>query len=293
MITEFRHLHQNTAADLPSSRLRTLFTNPAQAWEPTEHRNIDMEISLAAILLLSAAGFFAGIINTLAGGGSNLTLPALMVLGLPADIANGTNRVAIVLQCIIGVKGFDKHDALDRAALGPILVPTIMGGLIGALGAAVIPAIHLKPILLFMILSMSAVILVRPSTLAPEEGTPVLSPSKSNKGWWSLFVAGVYGGFVQAGVGFILLAVLAGVLRYDLKRANALKMACTLAFTSVSLIIFALFDQVAWIPGLIMAGGSMTGASLAVKFAVKASQNTIKWFLFLMTLLAVVAGLIS
>ena len=252
-----------------------------------------MEISLAAILLLSAAGFFAGIINTLAGGGSNLTLPALMVLGLPADIANGTNRVAIVLQCIMGVKGFDKHDALDRAALGPILAPTIMGGLIGALGAAVIPAIHLKPILLLMILSMSAVILVRPSTLAPNEGTPVLSPSKSKTGWWSLFVAGIYGGFVQAGVGFILLAVLAGVLRYDLKRANALKMACTLAFTSVSLIIFALFDQVAWIPGLIMAGGSMTGASLAVKFAVKASQNTIKWFLFLMTLLAVVAGLIS
>lgn len=252
-----------------------------------------MEINLTAILLLSAAGFFAGIINTLAGGGSNLTLPALMVLGLPADIANGTNRVAIVLQCIVGVKGFDKHNALDRPAVRPILVPTIMGGLVGSLAAAFIPATQLKPILLLTILAMSAIILIQPSTLAPDEGTPVLSPNNSPKGWWSLFAAGVYGGFVQAGVGFILLVALAGVLRYDLKKANALKLACTLAFTSVALIIFALFDQVAWIPGLIMAVGSMMGASLAVKFAVKASQNTIKWFLFLMTLVAVVAGFLS
>jgi uncharacterized membrane protein YfcA len=258
-----------------------------------EPRNIDMDINLTAILLLSTAGFFAGIINTLAGGGSNLTLPALMVLGLPADIANGTNRVAVVLQCIVGVKGFDKHDALDRPAVGPILVPTIMGGLLGALGAVVIPIAHLKPILLLTILAMSTIILIRPSTLAPPEGTPVLSPNTSSKSWWSLFAAGIYGGFVQAGVGFILLAALAGVLRYDLKRANALKMACTLAFTGVALLVFALFDQVAWIPGLIMAAGSMIGANLAVKFAVKSSQNTIKWFLFLMTLGAVVAGFLA
>lgn len=252
-----------------------------------------MDINLTAIILLSAAGFFAGIINTLAGGGSNLTLPALMVLGLPADIANGTNRVAIVLQCLVGVKGFDKHDALDRPAVGPILVPTILGGLGGAMAAAFIPAAHLKPILLLTILAMSLVILIQPSTLAPDEGTPVLSPSSSSKGWWSLFAAGVYGGFVQAGVGFILLVALAGVLRYDLKKANALKMACTLAFTSVALIVFTLFDQVAWVPGLIMAAGSMAGANLAVKFAVQASQNTIKWFLFAMTLIAVVAGFLS
>lgn len=249
-----------------------------------------MDINLTAVVLLSGAGFFAGIINTLAGGGSNLTLPALMILGLPADIANGTNRVAIVLQCIVGVKGFDKHNALDRPAVIPILIPTIIGGLIGALAAAVIPVSFLKPVLLLSILAMSAVILIRPATLAPPEGTPVVSPVSSRKGWWSLFAAGVYGGFVQAGVGFILLVALAGVLRYDLKKANALKMACTLAFTGVALVIFALFDQVAWVPGLIMAAGSMAGANLAVKFAVKASQNTIKWFLFVMTLAAVGAG---
>ena len=105
-----------------------------------------------------------------------------------------------------------------------------------------------------------------------------------------LFAAGVYGGFVQAGVGFILLAALAGGLRYDLVRANALKMACALAFTVVSVAIFVVFDQISWIPGLVLAAGTMAGAHLAVKVAIKASQNSIKWFLFAMTLFAVAAG---
>ena len=71
-----------------------------------------------------------------------------------------------------------------------------------------------------------------------------------------------------------------GGLRYDLLRANALKTACALAFTSVALVIFIAFDQVWWIPGLILATGSMAGAHLAVKVAVRASQESIKWFLF-------------
>lgn len=252
-----------------------------------------MTIDLTAILLLSGTGFVAGIINTLAGGGSNLTLPALMVLGLPADVANGTNRVAIVLQCIVGVKGFDSHNSLDRPAVIPILVPTIIGGIVGAAAAAIIPITLLKPLLLLAILAMSALILVKPTTISPPLGTATLSPSSSAKGWWALFLAGIYGGFVQAGVGFILLVALAGVLRYDLTRANALKMTCTLAFTSVALLVFASFGQVAWIPGLIMAAGSMAGANIAVRFAIKASQNTIKWFLFAMTVVAVIAGFLA
>ena len=92
-------------------------------------------------------GFFAGGINTVAGGGSNLTLPALMMLGIPADIANGTNRISITLQCLVGLRGYDKHEALDRPALVPILVPTIAGGVIGAVAAALLPNLYLKPVL--------------------------------------------------------------------------------------------------------------------------------------------------
>ncbi|MDD9890139.1 MAG: sulfite exporter TauE/SafE family protein [Gammaproteobacteria bacterium] len=240
--------------------------------------------------LLLITGFLAGGINTVAGGGSNLTLPALMVFGLPADIANGTNRVAILMQSLVGVAGYDKYQTLDRPAIVPILIPTIIGGIVGALAAAVIPNVFLKPILLGTILTMSVVILVRPDVISPPPGTPTLSPNEHRGAWWGLFAAGVYGGFVQAGVGFILLAALAGGLRYDLIRANALKMACALAFTIVAVAIFIAFDQVWWIPGIILALGSMAGAHLAVKIAVNASQQSIKWFLFVMTLFAVAAG---
>lgn len=250
-----------------------------------------MELTLSAILLLCVTGFIAGGINTVAGGGSNLTLPVLMMLGLPPDIANGTNRVSIVLQCIVGLRGYDKHNTLDRPAVIPILVPTIIGGVIGAVAAALIPNLYLKPLLLGTILAMSALILLRPDVIAPEPGTPTRLPAESSKAWWSLFAAGVYGGFVQAGVGFILLAALAGGLRYDLIRANALKTVCALAFTSTAMVVFILFDQIWWVPGLILAAGSMTGAHLAVKIAVRASPTNIKWFLFVMTLCAVIASL--
>lgn len=251
-----------------------------------------MEITLSSVLLLGITGFFAGGINTVAGGGSNLALPALMVLGLPADIANATNRVAVTMQCLVGLAGYDKHETLDRPAVIPILIPTVIGGMGGAIAAALIPNLFLKPILLGTILLMALVILLRPTVIAPPPGTQSISPSESRGAWWGLFAAGVYGGFVQAGVGFILLAALAGGLRYDLLRANALKTACALAFTSVALVIFIAFDQVWWIPGLILATGSMAGAHLAVKVAVRTSQESIKWFLFLMTLFAVIAGLV-
>lgn len=251
-----------------------------------------MDLTLSSIVLLSLTGFLAGGINTVAGGGSNLTLPALMILGLPADVANATNRVAVTMQCLVGLAGFDRHDTLDRPALLPILIPTLIGGACGATGAALIPNLYLKPILLGTILLMALLIVIRPDVVAPPVGTKALSPNESRAAWLGLFVAGVYGGFVQAGVGFILLAALAGGLRYDLLRANALKTACALAFTSVALIIFVIFDQVWWIPGLVLGVGSMAGAHLAVKLAVRASQQSIKWFLFLMTLCAVVAGLL-
>ena len=245
------------------------------------------------LALLCLTGFFAGGINTIAGGGSSLTLPVLMMLGLPADIANGTNRVAITLQCIVGVAGFDKHNSLDRPAIVPILVPTVAGGIIGALTAALMPGLYLKPLLLGTILLMALVILIKPDTLVPPEGSEVLSPQQSRGAWWGLFGAGLYGGFVQAGVGFILLAALAGGLRYDLLRANALKTVCALAFTSVALVIFILFGQVWWIPGLILALGSMLGAHLAVKIAVQVPQHYLKWILFAMTLVACIGGFLS
>ena len=120
-------------------------------------------------------------------------------------------------------------------------MPTIIGGIFGAIAATLMPNLYLKPVLLISILTISILILVKPEIIVPAPGTPILSPTKHLIAWRGLIATGVYAGFVQAGVGFILLAALAGGLRYDLIRAHALKMACSIAFTTIA--IFHLFGQ--------------------------------------------------
>jgi len=242
--------------------------------------------------LLVVTGVAAGIINTLAGGGSNLTVPALMLMGMPADIANGTNRVGIVLQCVVGTLGFHREDELELQDAVPILALMVAGGLAGALTASYTPNLYLKPVMLGTIMTMSLLILVRPSTVIPERGTRERRVAETPRSWVGLLLAGFYGGFVQAGVGFVLIAALAGTLRYDLVRTNALKLLCALVFTTVAMIVFAWRGQVEWLPGLVLAAGTMAGAHVAVKWAISVSQRTLKWFLFWMTLAACGAALV-
>ena len=120
-----------------------------------------------AVLLL-AVGLVSGFINTLAGGGSMLTLPALMMTGMPADFANGTNRVAVLAQSITGAKGFDQAGKLDRGALVGIIVPTVLGAGLGAAMASVLPNTWLKPILL-TVMAIVALSLLVPSGTKPIE----------------------------------------------------------------------------------------------------------------------------
>ncbi len=252
-----------------------------------------MDISLTSIILLVGTGLVAGVINTLAGGGSNLTLPALMVMGMPADIANATNRVGVFLQTLVASRGFTKRGKMPTDDLMPIMVPTLVGGALGAVFASFAPAFLLKPLLLGAMVGMTVIMLVRPDVVSPPSGTvPFKMKERPAATFWML-VAGFYGGFVQAGVGFILIAALAGSLRYDLVRTNALKVACTMAFTGLALVLFIARGQVLWLPGLILAVGTMVGAQIAVHFAVKAKPSTLKWFLFVMTVCGSAAALLT
>jgi uncharacterized membrane protein YfcA len=250
-----------------------------------------MDYSLTYFGVLLFTGLLAGVINTLAGGGSNLTLPALMLTGMPADVANATNRVGVFLQCVVGVRGYKNHGKIQTDDVAWVLVPNIVGGIIGAAAAAILPASLLKPLLLATMLGVAFVILVFPSVIAPAAGTSVYKMKDRPSAWIALFFAGIYGGFVQAGVGFLLITALAGTLRYDMVRSNALKLICTLAFTGVALVIFIADDLVRWLPGLVLAVGMMVGAAIAVKISLDISQQTMKWFLFVMTLAASAAAM--
>lgn len=250
-----------------------------------------MDFSLGNVAILVITGLFAGVINTLAGGGSNLTLPALMIMGLPADIANATNRVSVVLQAMVATRGFVRHDKLPTANLPALLIPVLLGALVGAVIASYAPTTYLKPMLLTAMIGMTVLILAKPdfASLGPDSVPEQLQ--QHPQAWLGLFLTGCYGGFVQAGVGFLLLAMLAGTLRYDLVRANAIKVVCALIMTSLALLVFVLRDQVLWLPGLLLSIGSMAGAHLAVKFAIRAKPSTLKWFLLIMTVCGSAAAL--
>ncbi len=245
-----------------------------------------MEISFVQAIVLIILGIFAGIINTLAGGGSNLTIPALMILGMPADVANATNRVGVILQAITGAKQFKKHNKLPVKDFKSVIIPLIIGSFIGGLAASYVPQILLKYVLLGAMLSVAGLILIRPNVIAPPTGTIPNTVAEKPEAFWWLLIAGFYGGFVQAGVGFILITTFAGILRYDLVSSNALKVLCTIFFTAIALVIFIVNDQVRWIPGVILAIGTMIGATIGVKMAINIPQQSLKWFIFIMTLVA-------
>ena len=247
-------------------------------------RLVEYELSTLMICLLLVTGLVSGFINTLAGGGSMLTLPALMMLGMPADVANATNRVGVLMQSVTGAKGFSDQDKLDKSTILPVLVPTVVGALVGSLLASFLPVWVLKPVLLGSMITMALVMVIRPQAVIPVAGTEPYKLVDRPVAGLGLFLAGVYGGFVQAGVGFILIAALAGGLRYDLIRTNALKTVCTAVFSGVALVVFAMRGQVWWIPGLILAVGSIAGAMASVRFAINVSQNTLKWLLFVMVI---------
>lgn len=250
------------------------------------------ELSFIYICILLITGFLAGIINTMAGGGSNLSIPALMILGLPADVANATNRVSVLFQSLTAANGYKKHGKLDIPDLRIIVSTTLVGGLVGATFASYLPNEYLKPTLLISMSCMAAVILLKPSVILPSEGTKPNTVRNTKSSIPMLLLAGFYGGFVQAGVGFILLAAIAGSLRYDLISANALKIVCTAAFTLFALLLFIIRDQVMWVPGLTLAAGSMLGAYLAVRITINISQQSLKWFIFIMTIGASLAVVI-
>ena len=143
-----------------------------------------------------------------------------------------------------------------------------------------------------IVVTLALVMLIKPGAVIPEPGTEPYKVFERPTAAVMLFGAGVYGGFVQAGVGFILIAALAGGLRYDLVRTNALKMVCTAAFSIVALIVFISRDQVLWVPGLLLAAGMVAGATLSVRVAINVPQNALKWLLFVMVTLTCVGALL-
>jgi uncharacterized membrane protein YfcA len=223
--------------------------------------------------LLVLAGFVAGALNVIAGGGSFLTLPILIFMGLPATVANGTNRVGIFFQNVGAVWGFHRNRLMDWKSILWAALPASLGAVAGTVLALSIGDAAFRKVLAFLMIAVTLWTLwdplakKDPSSRKGSVRLPVLA--------FGFFLTGVYGGFVQAGVGFLVLAAttMAGL---DLVRGNAVKVLSILAFTIVSLAIFVSQGKVLWLPGLVLAVGTFLGGQLGVRFTVLKGHAWVK-----------------
>ena len=241
-------------------------------------------MATAEIIALIVAGLFVGFINTLAGGGSIISLSLLMFLGLPAGVANGTNRIAIMIQNIIATSSFKQQKVLDFKKTLWLGLPAIVGSVVGAWIAVDLTDKVLEIAMGVILLLMLAFIISNPKKWL--EGNVELEKMKiSIKHVVIFFFIGVYGGFIQVGVGYLLLASLILAAGQNLIKANASKVMIILMYLPFSLIIFLLDDQVNWEYGLIMTIGNVIGAFVASRMAVKKGINFIRYVIIAVILL--------
>ena len=235
-------------------------------------------MDILLLLLVIVVGIISGFINTIAGSGSLLTLPVLIFMGLPVNVANGTNRVAILLQSIVGVAGFKQKKVFEWREGFWLLIPSVIGALLGAMMAVNLDALLMNRVIGGLLIVMFFVILFKPEKWVKEqEGKAHAKPTILN--FVIFFAIGFYGGFIQAGVGVFLLAGVVLGAGFDLLKANAIKVFIVLAYTIVALIVFIYNKQVNYFFGLVLGAGSMLGAWIATHYAVKWGANFIRWFL--------------
>lgn len=229
-------------------------------------------------VVLALAGLLGGFLNTLAGGGSALTLPALEWATGSPGIANATNRIAILLQNCVAVAGFHTGRAVDFRLAARLAVPATVGGLAGAWLAT-----SLDPGAMRVALSLGITFVALTAVWKPPRTPRLTGPWRDV----AFFLVGIYIGFLQVGVGFLLLACLVGGLGLDLVRANAAKV-CTVLFVTVPVVLFfGLKGQLQIPAGLVVACGNMGGAWIASRLAVKRGAAWIRVVVFVAAIAAV------
>jgi len=226
------------------------------------------------LLYLVIIGFIAGVLNTIAGGGSLLSLPLLIFLGLPPNIANATNRVAIFIQNIFGTAGYKSkgiHTYPFNIYFG---IVALLGAIIGAKLAVDIKGDVFNKILAIVMLLVLFFIIRKPKDIG------LIKERLSGKHFWvsliAFFFIGIYGGFIQAGTGFIILLALTSINKLSLLKSNATKTVVVLIYTFAALATFTYYGKVNWEYGLSLALGGATGAWFASRWSVKKGDKVIR-----------------
>ncbi len=225
-------------------------------------------------LLLFACGLGAGTINTLAGGGSLLTVPALVLLGLPGTVANATNRVGVLASNLVAAWRFRAKGISGLAEALPVLLPAAVGSLVGALAVSRMADDAFETLYGIVMLAL-VVPMLRPTRTARAADR---SPPAHWLATLAFFAVGVYGGAVQAGVGLAFVAALS-YAGHDLVRASAIKVLVIAFYTIVAVVVFVFEGKVDWVPAAALAPGFALGGELGARLAVGGGERLIRWAL--------------
>ena len=234
-------------------------------------------------VLLVIVGFAVGVINTIAGGGSLISLPVLIFLGLPPSVANGTNRVAVAIQNIMATAGFKSKGVSTYPFNMYLGFSALFGAILGAYIAVDIKGETFNRILAIIMIVVVLIILFKPKMKIGE-----MQELVTGKHLWvgiiAFFFFGIYGGFINAGLGFIIILFLHYVNQMTLVRANATKVVVVMIYTLAALTVFVINDKVIWQAGFVLALGTGSGAWFASRFSVAKGDGFIKTFLVVMVI---------
>ncbi|WP_428409625.1 sulfite exporter TauE/SafE family protein [Hyphococcus sp.] len=237
-----------------------------------------MDVELWKAALLFAAGVASGWINTLAGGGSILTVPVMVFLGMPGPVANGTNRIGIIAQNIASVWGFFRKGYSDFKLSASLAACASVGAFFGANAGVRLDGVWFDRILALVMVGVLIIMM----TGAGQKPAQAEGKAKNLALGHLLFVgAGFWGGFIQIGVGFLMMPILNRVMGLDLVRTNMHKVFVALVFSVVSLAVFAAQVKIEWALGLVLAAGYAVGGWLGANSAVTKGEGLIKKVFYL------------
>ncbi len=220
-------------------------------------------------LLLVGGGFAAGFINANAGGASVLTVPLLVLAGVPGNDANASNRVGVFASSLAAATAFRRLGVRGLKRSVPILTPIVAGSLVGSYGISLLTDAAFERVFGLLMLPVVFFAVKRP-TLRPDAPPWPLWATAT-----AFFAVGIYGGAVQAGVGLIMLALLTRT-GFDLVLANNVKAVANLIITAVALAVFIPQGRVAWWPAITLAAGFTAGGYLGAHAAVKGGERFIR-----------------
>ena len=232
------------------------------------------EYETLSLVLLFLTGVLAGVMNVMAAGGSSIALPVLIFLGVDPTVANGTNRVAILFQNVSAVLSFRKEGVSDLGTGLKLAAFTLPGVLAGAFAAVRVGDELFEKILAVVLIFVCASFFLR----AGSPGGPP-GPGEGRGKWFlypSMVAIGFYGGFIQVGVGFLIMASLYHALGASLARVNAHKVLIVLCYTVPAILVFSLGGNISWFLGICLAAGNSAGGWLGASFSVRGGEKYIR-----------------